>query len=285
MKKYLKYLIGFLVLEVIIISAVIIHTQATQVDNTNETALANSKEEASSQTSSTTSANQSSKKETSTEETLNSEEKDTSPSEVVNENSVALTFDDGPKRETTSQLLDILAQKNVKASFFVLGQNIPGNEDLLKRMKKEGHVIGSHSMHHYNLSQMDLPSLKKDFQDMDDKIKTVFKEPVKYIRPPYGATNKQVAQVANRPLIEWSVDSKDWSSKNTQAIINQVTQTTKPGSIILMHDIYPETINAVPAIIDSLTARGLNFVTVDGLLNQPKEALNYYSAHDFRAVD
>ncbi|MEG0551206.1 MAG: polysaccharide deacetylase family protein [Vagococcus sp.] len=284
MKKHLKYLIGFLILEIVAVSATIWHTQATMLTTTKETTISKKNSENSNKNSRATNDTQSSQKTEVTEETQPSEEEHIS-TEVVNENSVALTFDDGPKRETTTQLLDILAQKNIKASFFILGQNIPGNEDLLKRMKEEGHIIGSHSMHHNNLSQMDLPSLKKDFQNMDDKVKSILKEPVKYIRPPYGAANKQVATVANRPLVEWSVDSKDWSSKNTQSIINQVTQTTEPGSIILMHDIYPETINAVPSIIDSLTARGLNFVTVDGLLDHPKEPLNYYGANDHRAVD
>ncbi|MGX7025647.1 polysaccharide deacetylase family protein [Vagococcus hydrophili] len=282
MKKYIKYLIAFLVIETSLVGAFIWKTFADEAEQQQEkqVSLATSKssEKQTTETSSTTQIS-----ETQTTETESTKEEQ--PKEVVNERSIALTFDDGPKRETTSQLLDILSQKGIKATFFILGQNMAGNEDLLKRMKDEGHVIGSHSMYHHNLSQMNEQTLKQDVNDMDQKAKALFKEPFKYIRPPYGAANALVAKVANRPLIEWSVDSKDWSSKNTQMIINQVTQTTGPGSIILMHDIYPETISAVPAIIDNLTQQGYNFVTVDGLLNQPKEALNYFGTNDSRAVN
>lgn len=282
MKKHLKYIIAFLILEIAVVSVAVWKTQASLATPTTTDSSVQQK----------SSASESKKEETTLAESTQSSQVEESsekepPKEVeaVNENSIALTFDDGPKRETTSQLLDILAQRNIKASFFILGQNISGNEDLLKRMKDEGHVIGSHSMYHYNLSQMDMTALKKDFNDMDDKIKTVFKEPFHYIRPPYGAANKQVAEVAKRPLVQWSVDSKDWSSKNTQSIINQVTQNTTPGAIILMHDIYAETINAVPAIIDNLTQQGYNFVTVDALLNHPTENLNYYSMNDNRPAN
>ncbi len=272
MKKYLKYIITFLILEVIIVSFAVWHTQTSLADSTTEKLLTQVD-------SSIPKVNNPEAKSTSSTFELT---ETTETIETINDKSIALTFDDGPKKQTTNQLLDILAQKKVKASFFILGQNISGNEDILKRMKDENHLIGSHSMHHHNLSQLNISSLKKDFSEMDEKINSLFNEPFKYIRPPFGAANKQVAQVANRPLIQWSVDSKDWSSRNTQAIVNEVTQNTTPGSIILMHDIYTETIHAVPTIIDNLTQQGYNFVTVDALLKQPTENLNYYSIHDNR---
>ncbi len=278
MKKHIKYLIAFFIVEVILMSVFIWKTLANDTEKKKQA----TQETITTSTSSTEKIKVS--QSTTSESTIQSTETSETTQEAVNEKSIALTFDDGPKRETTSKLLDILSQKGIKASFFILGQNIDGNEDLLTRMKDEGHIIGSHSMYHHNLSQMNEKTLTQDFGEMDQKANKIFKEPFKYIRPPYGAANPLVAKIANRPLIEWSVDSKDWSTKNTQMIINQVTQTTQSGSIILMHDIYPETINAVPTIIDNLIQQGYNFVTVDALLNQPKEPLNYYGVNDARVV-
>lgn len=278
MKKHIKYLIAFFIIEVILMSVFLWKTLANDTEKKKQA----TQETITTSTSSTEKIKVS--QSTTSESTIQSTETSETTQEVVNEKSIALTFDDGPKRETTSKLLDILSQKGIKASFFILGQNIDGNEDLLTRMKDEGHIIGSHSMYHHNLSQMNEKTLTQDFGEMDQKANKIFKEPFKYIRPPYGAANPLVAKIANRPLIEWSVDSKDWSTKNTQMIINQVTQTTQSGSIILMHDIYPETINAVPTIIDNLIQQGYNFVTVDALLNQPKEPLNYYGVNDARVV-
>lgn len=278
MKKHIKYLIAFFIIEVILMSVFLWKTLANDTEKKKQA----TQETITTSTSSTEKIKVS--QSTTSESTIQSTETSETTQEAVNEKSIALTFDDGPKRETTSKLLDILSQKGIKASFFILGQNIDGNEDLLTRMKDEGHIIGSHSMYHHNLSQMNEKTLTQDFGEMDQKANKIFKEPFKYIRPPYGAANPLVAKIANRPLIEWSVDSKDWSTKNTQMIINQVTQTTQSGSIILMHDIYPETINAVPTIIDNLIQQGYNFVTVDALLNQPKEPLNYYGVNDARVV-
>lgn len=278
MKKHIKYLIAFFIVEVILMSVFIWKTLANDTEKKKQA----TQETITTSTSSTEKIKVS--QSTTSESTIQSTETSETTQEAVNEKSIALTFDDGPKRETTSKLLDILSQKGIKASFFILGQNIDGNEDLLTRMKDEGHIIGSHSMYHHNLSQMNEKTLTQDFGEMDQKANKIFKEPFKYIRPPYGAANPLVAKIANRPLIEWSVDSKDWSTKNTQMIVNQVTQTTQSGSIILMHDIYPETINAVPTIIDNLIQQGYNFVTVDALLNQPKEPLNYYGVNDARVV-
>lgn len=278
MKKHIKYLIAFFIVEVILMSVFLWKTLANDTEKKKQA----TQETITTSTSSTEKIKVS--QSTTSESTIQSTETSETTQEAVNEKSIALTFDDGPKRETTSKLLDILSQKGIKASFFILGQNIDGNEDLLTRMKDEGHIIGSHSMYHHNLSQMNEKTLTQDFGEMDQKANKIFKEPFKYIRPPYGAANPLVAKIANRPLIEWSVDSKDWSTKNTQMIINQVTQTTQSGSIILMHDIYPETINAVPTIIDNLIQQGYNFVTVDALLNQPKEPLNYYGVNDARVV-
>lgn len=278
MKKHIKYLIAFFIIEVILMSVFLWKTLANDTEKKKQA----TQETITTSTSSTEKMKVS--QSTTSESTIQSTETSETTQEAVNEKSIALTFDDGPKRETTSKLLDILSQKGIKASFFILGQNIDGNEDLLTRMKDEGHIIGSHSMYHHNLSQMNEKTLTQDFGEMDQKANKIFKEPFKYIRPPYGAANPLVAKIANRPLIEWSVDSKDWSTKNTQMIINQVTQTTQSGSIILMHDIYPETINAVPTIIDNLIQQGYNFVTVDALLNQPKEPLNYYGVNDARVV-
>lgn len=110
-------------------------------------------------------------------------------------------------------------------------------------------------------------------------------EKPKYVRPPYGAANKAVAEVVNRPLIEWSVDTQDWVSKGKHNIIKQVKQGVYPGSIILMHDIHPATIDALPEIITFLKDQNYEIVTISNLLNSPTKPHNYYGIGDNRPVE
>ena len=281
MKKIIIYCLSFLLLEIIVFSILAVGAvQKKQLaTNTSISTTTTTTRESSSPVQEKTKESNSNN-----EEPLESTETEATTQEELPSNPIALTFDDGPNKETTRRLLDILKQREITASFFVLGSNIPGNENLLHRMKNEGHVIGSHSMHHQNFAQLPLDSVTEDMNQMDNYSKKLFGEPFKYMRPPYGSLNASVAETINKPFIQWSVDSKDWITKNSEKIVNEVTNSAYPGSIILLHDIYPETIEAVPMIIDSLIQKGYHFTTVDCLLDYPTEPFNYFGQNDFRAI-
>jgi len=197
-----------------------------------------------------------------------------------NKKVVALTFDDGPNPSTTTQALDTLAKYNVKATFFVLGKNIAGNEDLLKRMKSEGHVVGNHSWDHPVLSKLTLEDAKKQITDTEDALTKVLGSSSKLMRPPYGAITDDIRNSLNLSFIMWNVDSLDWKSKNETAILTEIQHQVRNGSIVLMHDIHGATVNALPKIIEYLKDQGYTFVTVPELLNSRLKAHEMYYDRD-----
>ncbi|WP_061865653.1 peptidoglycan-N-acetylglucosamine deacetylase PgdA [Streptococcus oralis] len=193
-----------------------------------------------------------------------------------NKKVVALTFDDGPNPSTTPQALDTLAKYGVKATFFVLGKNISGNEDLLKRMKSEGHVIGNHSWDHPVLSKLSLEDAKKQITDTEDLLTQVLGSSSKLMRPPYGAITDDIRNNLDLSFIMWDVDSLDWKSRNETAILTEIQHQARNGSIILMHDIHETTVHCLPKVIEYLKSEGYEFVTVPELLNGRLKAHELY---------
>lgn len=193
---------------------------------------------------------------------------------------VALTFDDGPNAATTPQALDILAKYHVKGTFFMLGKNVAGNEQLVKRVHDEGHEIGNHSWSHPQLPTLALEQAKKQIEDTQAALRAVIGESPKMMRPPYGASNDAIRNAVDMSFIMWNVDSLDWKNRNTGSIMEQVKKQTCPGSIILMHDIHQTTINALPSVIEYLQKNGYTLVTVSELLNHQLEGHRlYYGAN------
>ena len=178
---------------------------------------------------------------------------------------VALTFDDGPKAETTSRLLDGLAQRGVRCTFFVLGLQVEGNEDLLRRMASEGHQIGMHTAHHKVLAGLG----PADFSAEVDQLRltlTALLGPEDYmLRPPYGMISHAVETQAAAPLILWSVDPEDWSDHDAARIAAHIADKARDGDIILLHDIYDASVDAALEAVDALMAKGCTFVTVEEL--------------------
>ena len=191
---------------------------------------------------------------------------------------VALTFDDGPNATTTPQALDILAKYKIKATFFIQGQNISGNEAILKRMQAEGHEVGNHSWNHPVLTQLSLEDAKKQITDTEAAITNVLGKSSKLMRPPYGAISDDIRNSLDLSFIMWDVDSLDWKSKNEAAILTEIQRQATDGSIILMHDIHQTSVNALPNVIEYLQGQGYSFVTVSELLgNHVKPHEIYYS--------
>lgn len=195
-----------------------------------------------------------------------------------NKKVVALTFDDGPDGNTTPQALDTLAKYKIKATFFVQGKNIAGNEAILKRMQDEGHEVGNHSWNHPVLTQLSLEDAKKQITDTEAAITNVLGKSSKLMRPPYGAISDDIRNSLDLSFILWDVDSLDWKSKNEAAIFTEIQHQASDGSIILLHDIHQPSVNSLPKVIEYLQEQGYSFVTVSELLNtrlKPHEI--YYS--------
>jgi len=181
---------------------------------------------------------------------------------------VALTFDDGPRRSTTTDLLDGLAARGVPATFFLIGEQIPGNEDLIQRMEAEGHQIGLHTYGHECLTALS----PKDFAAQIDPIRQLLKDVLGrenfMLRPPYGMVDSGVRKRAGAPIILWSIDPEDWNDKDTARVADHVVSRAQDGDIILLHDIYPTSVEAALQIVDRLHAKGFLFVTVEELAQQ-----------------
>ena len=191
------------------------------------------------------------------------------------EKMVALTFDDGPDAKTTPQALDILKKYGVKATFFMLGQNVVSNPDIVKRVKNEGHQIGIHTWDHPVLTKLPMETVKKEIFDTQTAIYNVVGIKPTITRPPYGAVNSTIQNAIDQSFIMWNVDSLDWKTRNTKAIMQEVAKT-QPGSIILMHDIHLSSIDAIRSVIQYLQNNGYTLVTVDELLEGQLEPHRLY---------
>ena len=178
---------------------------------------------------------------------------------------VALTFDDGPSSATTPRLLDILYEKDVPATFFMLGKMARANPDLVRRAEKEGHIVASHTMYHQNLIRIPANAAKDDIAESKTVFNDILGHEPTLTRPPYGNINGAVRNSVGTPMILWSVDTLDWQSKDPSAILAVTKEQIHDGAIILMHDIYDTTVDAVPIVIDELRKDGYDFVTVPEL--------------------
>lgn len=181
---------------------------------------------------------------------------------LIGKKLVALTFDDGPGEGTTARLLDILKEKGAVATFFQLGMRMRGAPEVSQRAKAEGHEVETHTMYHQNLVAIPRGEAEADIREAQGVYREVLGEERRLTRMPYGNSNDFTADVAGSPLLYWSVDSRDWESKDAGKVQEAVISATRDGSVVLMHDIYDSTVDAVPGIIDGLRAEGFEFVTV-----------------------
>lgn len=200
---------------------------------------------------------------------------------VVGKKLVALTFDDGPSATTTSRLLDILYEKAAIATFFELGSKMASNPEISQRVAEQGHEIGSHTMWHQNLIVVSRAAVREDIEKAKEVYREVLGKEVGIMRMPYGNSDGFVAEVVGVPLIYWTVDTRDWAVLNAQMVADNAVGAVFDGAIVLMHDIYDSTVDAVGVIIDELRAQGYEFVTVSELAKIRGVTMNggetYYS--------
>ncbi len=199
--------------------------------------------------------------ETETEEPYTTNEID--PSKPM----AALTFDDGPSAATTPLILDLLEQYHISASFFLIGRNIgEDNYEVIQRMVNLGCEVNSHTWSHKDLTKLTVEEIQAEINKASDAIYAAAGIRPALVRPPYGSINDTVRSAVGVPMIRWSVDTMDWSSKDPEAILEEVQNNAFDGCIILMHDIYDTTVEASKQVIPWLLEQGYQLVTVSQLM-------------------
>jgi peptidoglycan/xylan/chitin deacetylase (PgdA/CDA1 family) len=183
---------------------------------------------------------------------------------------IAMTFDDGPSAALTPKLLDLLAARHIKATFFVIGENVAEHPEIVARAAREGHEIANHSWSHPNLGKMSQEGVRSQLQRTDDAIKSAIGKSPTLLRPPYGSITERekrwIHDEFGYDIILWDVDPLDWKRPGPAVVRNRILKETRPGSIVLSHDIHPGTIEAMPSTFDELEAKGFKFVTVSELI-------------------
>ena len=178
---------------------------------------------------------------------------------------VALTFDDGPSKYTTS-LLDGLRKRGVRATFFLQGQCIEGKEEVIKQMQEDGHLIGNHTFHHVQLTKLSDEQAKQEVVSTSNAIYEITGIYTSYIRPPFGEWKKGLDYNVTMIPVLWTIDSRDWYTQNTPVIVNEVMKQVEDVDIILMHDCYKTSVESALQIVDQLKEQGYELVTVDEMI-------------------
>jgi peptidoglycan-N-acetylglucosamine deacetylase len=187
------------------------------------------------------------------------------------EKSIALTFDDGPAGAMTSGILDILKEHGAEAAFFCIGKKIPVNEEMLKRIIHDGHIIANHSYSHHRF--FDLFSSRKmlaDIQQMSRVCLDITGFSPRFFRPPYGVTNPNLKKAVLRGgfiSIGWSIRSFDTVIKDEERLFTKIMSALKPGSILLLHDTSETTLAILPRLLKAMREREWRIVRLDKMIN------------------
>ncbi len=191
---------------------------------------------------------------------------------------IALTFDDGPDKDFTPQIIDILKKHNVKATFFVTGEKVGYYPEIVKRQFDEGHEIGNHTFTHINVSKRNYNEIYEEITKTQDIINEVTGKEPQIFRPPYRALSTDmcfIVQQKKMNIVLWSnLDPRDWSNPGVNSIVDTILTKAENGSIILLHDYNKvrnnksQTIQAIDIVIPKLKEMGYEFVTVSELIDK-----------------
>ncbi|GAA3403157.1 polysaccharide deacetylase family protein [Paenibacillus hodogayensis] len=196
------------------------------------------------------------------------------------ERGVALTFDDGPDERFTPQVLDVLKEHGVKATFFLLGKKAEAHPNIVKRIVREGHTIGNHSYGHPLFTKITVDRFAGEIEQSEEVLNRLAGYRPKLLRPPYGEINEEQLRWANSRgyvIVNWNVDSLDWKNLGEQQVTGNILGHTKAGSIVLQHSAggssqdLSGTVKALPGIITKLKSQGYHLVTVPELLHLSKD--------------
>ncbi len=192
---------------------------------------------------------------------------------------VALTFDDGPNPEYTGRILQVLEENYSHASFFVVGSNAEKYPELLQDIIASGNEIGNHTFSHANLTEIDSAEVESEIDRVNRVVKRATGEIATVIRPPYGAYNEAVLNRLEQPVVLWDLDTEDWDSRNAQMIVDNIVANVEDGDIILMHDIYSSTAEAVELLIPKLKEMGYQVVSVSEMARYKGKELELHKAY------
>jgi len=183
---------------------------------------------------------------------------------------IAMTFDDGPSAKLTPKLLDLLAAHHIKATFFLIGENVAEHPEIVAREAREGHEVANHSWSHPSLAKMSDGGVRDQLRKTDEVIRSASGNGPTLLRPPYGSITprqkKWINQEFGYKIVLWDVDPLDWRRPGSNVVCNRIVKNTRAGSIVLAHDIHPGTIEAMPCVLNQLEAKGFKFVTVSELI-------------------
>ncbi len=187
---------------------------------------------------------------------------------------VAMTFDDGPHPNLTPQLLDMLAARGIRATFYVIGRNAARYPQILQRMVAEGHEIGNHTWSHPSLHGHSDASVLNEVDRTNQAVYAAVGRPPVTMRPPYGNLydHQRLMLFHSRgmPTILWSVDPQDWLRPGSSVVASRIVGGCHAGGVVLAHDIHAATVNAMPAALDGVAGRGFRFVTMSELIGWPR---------------
>lgn len=182
---------------------------------------------------------------------------------------IAITFDDGPDKNITPALLEVLNKHKAKAAFFCIGRKIEGNEAVLKKIDSEGHVIGNHSFSHSNFFDFfTAGKMKREFEQSDKLVFDAISKQMNFYRPPYGITTPAMKKAVNEKQYEtigWSVRSMDSMQRNEQKLMNKLTKQLKPGAVFLFHDTWAGVVPLIDKFLTEANAQGYKVVRPDEL--------------------
>lgn len=181
-----------------------------------------------------------------------------------NKKSIAITFDDGPNSNYTKKIVDVLNENKAKATFFMVGNKMYNHRENLLYVFNNGFEIGSHTYSHINMKR-ELERVSKEIKATNDIFYDITASSLSLVRPPYGAYNDKVLEKLNKPLITWNIDTNDWRYHDVEYIVNHIMDNVTDGSIILMHDSYESSLEALKLVLPKLYAKGYQVVTVSDL--------------------
>lgn len=195
---------------------------------------------------------------------------------------VAMTFDDGPHPSNTPRLLDILRERQLRATFYLIGAMVASYPDIARRIVDEGHEVGNHTWRHPFLSSLGDESVLREIDRTTEVIWQATRAIPHTLRPPYGAITAgqttMIHSARNLPTVMWSVDTQDWRRPGAAVVASRVIDGADRGAIILAHDIHAPTIDAMPRAMDGLIARGFTSITMSELLGFPPDSDRFAAA-------
>lgn len=177
---------------------------------------------------------------------------------------IAFSFDDGPS-QYTEQILAALEKYDSKATFFMVGYNLDYYSDVVKKVYDAGQEIGNHTTDHTGLTTGSGSEIQKRVADNEKMINDIVPVGRIIVRPPYGTYNDKTKELIDRPMVCWSIDSRDWETRNTEKIVAQIQHDAHDGYIVLMHDLYKTTADAVDIILPWLIDQGYQVTCISNM--------------------